>query len=383
MPRADQDGVDPRMTKSNRIVLFKGVSEHNSVNGMVDAIAGAFTKRGFVCSIVNVAEGGLANDMPGLIAGGDIGLIFCLNGFGLPRHQGSFYDKIEIPVFLYFVDHPAYHRDRILVPQRNRLMSFPSPNQIDFFHRFFDSELRFFGSEVTVAHIPHAAVTGAPVPWRERDIDVFFSGSVMQGDFRISDALLAAHDEDPLRPLEDILIETKSIPSPDMGSLLETFIQADGFLRNRVKRDLLEACAGRMSMTICGEGWDDLGGPGVDVRGLVPAPQTLEMMAKSKITLNLLPPYYASHERVFQAMANGSVAATTPSEMWTDAPGVLTLPYDADAAAAVLTDALADDAGLQETAGKGTEAFLSSDTWEHRVAEIIEFVRRSGFILDS
>ncbi|MHA1597998.1 MAG: glycosyltransferase family protein [Alphaproteobacteria bacterium] len=361
------------MATSNRIILFKGVSEHNSVNGMVDAIADAFEARGFVCSIVNVAEGGLAKDMPDLIAGGDVCLIFSLNGFGLPRQTGSFYDKTDIPVMVFFVDHPAYHRDRILAPVRNLMMSFPSPGHVDFCHRFF-------GPGLIVDHIPHAAVAGAPLPWGARDIDVFFSGSPLSGDFRIADAALAAHDADPLRPLEDILIDTDGVAASDLESLLTTFVQADGFLRNRVKRDFLKAC-GALSLTVCGEGWDDLGGPGCDVRGRVSAQQTLEMMARSKITLNLLPPYYASHERIFQAMANGSVAATTPSDLSTKLPGLLTLPYDADAAALSLAENLAFDEGLRELAGQGERTFHSAHTWDHRVGDIIAFVRQSGFAI--
>jgi hypothetical protein len=115
--------------------------------------------------------------------------------------------------------------------------------------------------------------------------------------------------------------------------------------------------------------------PGQRARFLPPMPvaDTIAAMRRSRIVLNPLPPYYQSHERPLQAMANGAVAAEGPNAAMDAAfpGGYLSLPAAPHAAAAALEAALADEARLKAIAEAGHAACLAGHLWEHRAAEIL------------
>lgn|GEM_PF-1542990 len=380
------------------VLLFKGQSQYNSVNGMVDAFERAFSDAGFDCLTPNVLDQEDMERVRNLITEDRVSMIFSLNGYGIPQQAGTYFDKIDIPVFIYFVDHPIFHSQRILAPVRNLFMSFPTSHHVDFCRMFF-------GDVLNVTHIPHAAETGTCGDWNDRDIPLFFSGTPMMGAtneewsqwcretperLKNVHAMIAAHKESPGRPLELIIADQLDVQPPWDGegriAILTYFEKIDFYLRSLVKWETVSALR-NLPLSVCGEGWETLDGAGDDwnVLGWVSAEETLNRMSRAKITLNLLPPYYESHERVFQAMANGSVPATTPAGLWDDlfAAGepdacLLSLPYDSADAAGFLTEALADDDRLREISKRGYEASKSSHTWRHRVDSILEFMRSHG-----
>jgi spore maturation protein CgeB len=109
------------------------------------------------------------------------------------------------------------------------------------------------------------------------------------------------------------------------------------------------------------------------------APEVARLTAQARIVVNSCTPYHGSHERLFQAMAAGAVALTSPTAwLGRAAPdGVLaqTRPDLGDAAA--LADRLLDDpAQAQAIAAAGRAWFEASHTWVHRAAAIREEVGR-------
>ena len=154
------------------------------------------------------------------------------------------------------------------------------------------------------------------------------------------------------------------------------FAAVDIYLRSRVKLDLVAALLHR-PMLICSAGWAALASkPGrAKFRPTIPATCAVATMRRAKIVLNPLPPYYESHERPLQAMANGAVAANGPSEFLYDAfpRGFLQLPAMPRAAAAVIEAAFDDDDGLRTIAETGHKACMAAHLWDHRARQLIAF----------
>ncbi len=136
------------------------------------------------------------------------------------------------------------------------------------------------------------------------------------------------------------------------------------------------AALAHLPLVMCGEGWERVAIPGSAIRYLGPLPTaaTIDLMRRSKLVLNPLPPYYESHERPLQAMANGAVAAIGPSEYLADAfprRGYLALSRDSTAAAAELEQALADDDRLRALAAAGHADCMAAHLWDHCAREFL------------
>lgn len=363
------------------IVLFKGHSQYDSVNTMVEQLGAAFGRVGAPAVILDTRSASCVGEALALLRRGAVRLFVSLNGYGIPEEGAGFYAESPAPVLIYFVDHPAYHYPRIRAGLPRLIATFPTAHHVEFCRRFIRDD-------IPLHHLPHATAAADAAPWKERDIALFFSGSLLADpeSFRAEwaghgaevagrlGAIVAAHDAAPTRPLHEAVLAVLDGAEPPVEVLASYLITADTYLRSRVKRDLAQALA-HLPLTLCGEGWARFAGELTRATLLpaMPAAATFAAMRRSRIVLNPLPPYYESHERPLQAMAHGAVAANGPSGMMAAAfPGAyLPLPAGPQEAAAVIEAALADSALLQSIAGIGHNACLAGHLWDHRAAEIL------------
>jgi hypothetical protein len=306
-----------------------------------------------------------------------------LNGFGVPAAgQGpGFYVESAAPVVIFFVDHPAYHYPTLRAPLPRLRASFPTAHHLEFCRRFVRDD-------IALAHLPHATVAAEAAPWQDRDIPLFLSASLMADPepFRAQwrqhgpevagrlNAIVEAHDAAPTRPLhEHVLAALGGIVTP-IEILASYFITVDTYLRSRIKRDLAAALM-HLPLLVCGEGWRGLASMAGAAQfvGPLPAGETIARMRRAKIVLNPLPPYYESHERPLQAMANGAVAANGPSSFLAEAfpRAYLPLPAAPREAASVLEAALRDDERLRAIAVAGHDMCMAAHLWDHRAGEIL------------
>jgi len=374
------------VTASNpdRVVLFKGVSQYGSVNAMVGELAHAFERRGLRPAVVDMTEDALRRDLGPLLEGGQVALFCCVNGIGLPSDGAGFYALSDAPVFAFFVDHPVYHLDRLGAAVPRLAVSFPTADNVACCRRMV-------GPVPPACHVAHGAAAVSETPWKDRDIPMLFSGTCHggppeeqrrawreRGDAEVLKAIVEAHDAEPERPLEQVVAEIAGLDEGDDAALAPVFIAADTYLRDRAKARVVAALAGTGAV-VCGEHWEFLSEsvPGVRFKGEQGAEAVKALMRQAKITLNALPPYYASHERVFQAMAAGSVAASTPSPLWRETfpeGEMIELPYGEAGVGEVLRAALADDGRLRRMAEDGRRAFAAAHTWDHRAGAILDAV---------
>ncbi len=370
------------------IVLFKGHSQYDSVNTMVDQLARALERLGAATAILDTRAGDCVAAATALVRQRRIRLFLSLNGFGIPdAGQGAgFYGESDAPVLIYFVDHPAYHHPRIRAPLPRLIATFPTAHHVAFCRRFIRDD-------IALHHLPHATEAADMLPWEERERALFLSASLLTDPepFRAQwrqhgpevaarlDTMVEAHEAAPTRPLHETVLAVLGAAAPPVEVLASYMITVDTYLRSRAKLALVQALAD-LPLTVCGEGWAKRARPGQRASFLpaMPVGEVIAAMRSSKIVLNPLPPYYELHERPLQAMANGAVAANGPcAPMEVTFPGgFLALPVEPAAAAAGLEAALADEPRLQAIAAAGHTACLAGHLWEHRAAAILRLAER-------
>ena len=365
------------------VVLFKGHSQYDSVNTMVDQLAAALERLGAATLILDTRDADCVATAVGLVRQRQVRLFLSLNGFGIPAAgQGAgFYGESDAPVLIYFVDHPAYHLARIRAPLPRLIATFPTAHHVAFCRRFIRDD-------IPIHHLPHATTAAAAAPWSARDEALFLSASLMTDPepFRAQwrqhgaevearlEGMIAAHDAAPTVPLHETVLAGLGGVVPPAEVLVSYMITLDTYLRSRIKLRLAQALA-HLPLTLCGEGWEPHRTPGQRACFLpaMAVAGTIAAMRRTRIVLNPLPPYYESHERPLQAMANGAVAANGPSALLEKdfAGGFLPLPAEPVAAAAAIEAALGEPAQLEAIAAAGHRLCLAGHLWEQRAAEIL------------
>lgn len=366
-------------------VLYKGHSAFESLNTMVDHWAAALGRAGFRPTIVDVRRPDAVARTVHLIRTDEVALFLSLNGYGVPAdgHGPGFYGESTAPLVMVFVDNPLYHPQTIRCEVPRAVVTFPTPHQISLCRDHIRADLPIF-------HIPHAAEPGRGVPWRDRDIPVLIAGSAHDDPERARagwaaygpavrarlEDILAAHTVAPRRPLHEVALETLGHDRPSTDLLRSYFCVVDHYLRSAARVDFVRAASG-LPLTLVGHGWDTLVPSRASHHALGPRPAAavFDLMARSKLVLNVLPPYYESHERPFQAMAHGAAAAAVAAPWFLEAVGVdavWPLPPGPNAAASAVAMALADDDRLAAIAARGAASLREAHTWDHRLKRLLD-----------
>jgi len=371
------------------VVLFQSVSQYQSLNTMAREIADAWEARGVAARMVNLRRSGY-EAIEAAVAGGDVRAVITISGYGIvDPHPGGrlhgIYRNAGVPVVSLYFDPLFYYLDQLDAAVPGRLVTTTS-----------DAEIGYWRSRpappADIRSLPHGA---APVPapardWRARDIPLLFSGSgprdpegmrlewadhgrTVAGQLnRILEVHRAAAAP---RPLDHIIAEAigGEVDVSNPALLQPYFLTVDLYLRARLRWRLISALADR-PLTVVGDGWEALAerlaGRRVRFLPAVDAAGVRELIGRSRITLNTCTPHHGSHERVFQAMAAGSLALTTPTG-WFDreapAGALVRLDPERDAAGPLVDDLLAAPERAETLAETGRRWFLGHHTWSHRV----------------
>jgi hypothetical protein len=370
---------------SGDVLLFKGHSDFASVNAMLGECAEALAGLGLEPTVLDVRDPGHIAAALAVVRGGRLAFTLCMSGMGLPEagHGEGFYAETAAPVVALWLDHPVFLYPRVRLPLARLVSTFPAPHHVAFC-------LAKVRADRPALHLPHGATPGPARPWRERDIPALFSGSTIHADPEAAragwaaahgapaaaqlNAVVEEHFARPLAPLEEAIAAV--VGEKPVEPLYSYYKVVDDYLRSRARVAFLNAAA-RLPITVVGRGWEGLApeaNSGLRVLPEMPAPEVANLMGRSRIVLNLLPSYFGAHERPFQAMAAGAVAATLPLG-WFDAAvakdAYLGLPYAPAAFADALAAALGDDARLQAIAAAGAAALASGHTWRHRMETLL------------
>lgn len=378
-----------------RFILFRGSSLYGSVDRMLDSLAAAFEGQSDAAPIIDATGPDYVRLLQQAINDGPVDAFLGFSGIGIDqRAEGNLYNALEKPLVTLYLDPLLLYWNQIATPIRRRLITTTAPGDLDYW-------TGTLGLPVPLHHLPHAAIPlppgTAPTPWERRGIALLHAGTAPQDPAAMRaawaqhgplvegrlNAMLDAHDADPFAPLPEIIAgvghPVAALGSPQ--SLYPYFQTLDLYLRARVRWRMILALLDR-ELTLVGPGWGAVvaAAPGkvrAKLLGAKPAPEVAALTADARIVVNSCTPYHGSHERLFQAMAAGAVALTSPTGWLRDfAPDGALAQVRPDLAdtATVADGLLTDPAQAQVLAEAGRAWFEAHHTWAHRAATLKEMV---------
>ena len=249
--------------------------------------------------------------------------------------RGYIWEAYDIPVFNIVVDHPLYYTERYeLLPPRYYQFHIDKDHE-RYYHRYYP-ELQSGGFLPLAGTSLDYKLDEIDEHFKDRDIDCLFVGTYMNPDeymkyiTRINDEYTAFYlgivDDmysNPMRSLTDVAHEHCLREMGEMSiedwrlcyqclNFIDLYVRAVG--RERVIKTLVN---NGIKVDIFGHKWDELKGAdssNMIIHGPVDSVTCLQYMKRSKISLNVLPWFReGAHDRVFNAMANGSVCLTDRS----------------------------------------------------------------------
>ena len=308
-----------------KIVMIKGQSKYNVVRCFVDQLAEGFRKNNCEAEVLDFYMGDgekiiarlqeLQNDPPDVV--------FSFNGIGYDIIR----KYVEVPYVGWLVDHPTIHHQRLVQWNQNAYVVCVDKSHADMVGKFYDN----VGG---VSFLPHGGCYGnAKRPYKERKIDVLFSGSYTSSEAylqqlqenlepyeqQVAFILLTKMQEQNLtleQALESFLIENEiSFTNEEFTDLCLNFVEVDYFIRAFYREELLRTLTKNgICVDIYGDRWEQFACENKENLRLhepLDFMESLDVMGNAKISLNSIPSFKGGgHERIFSAMLNGSLCVT-------------------------------------------------------------------------
>ncbi len=371
------------------VFITYGNSQFDFQASVAEELAEGFRALGYRAIASGFGDKERLSRASAIIRESGISLVVAMNGAGFSREPGGyseFRNSLGAPVAAVFIDHPAYHTERIAAPIDRLLATTPGRYDAAFIRQFIRTDI----PTPTIRHGAVRPLPGVAKPWRERDIDVLVPSS-LHGDpdaeraawphrygfvaAVLLNGVVEVHNAEPTRPLQEAVTDIVGDRVTSFNEFLEYFHVVDHHLRARAKLHAVRALrdAG-VRVTVCGPGWPDLG-DGVTLIPSVPAVEAFALMGRAKLVANHLPPYYESHERPLQAALYGAAAGSPPSdwlETAMDGQAIILPPPPKDAAATIAAALASPD--LAERAALGRAAVENGQLWMHRSGELARIV---------
>ncbi len=333
--------------------------------------------------------------------------------YGSGYLTGSFWSDTDIPVYNMVVDHPLYYQQYIrFLPKRYTQLSIDR-DHIRYMQRCFPSvnlggELGFVPLGGTAVNADGKALPGMRyLPVKSRSMDIIFTGNYtppqrlekfldgMDSEYRdFYHELVQEVIEEPDCLVEDIArrkLEKElgtAVSDSDMAACMPNMMFVDLTVRFYYRAKAVSALADSgIKIYTFGAGWDMLEcrhQENIIQAGSVNSQECLDMMSQAKLSLNVMPWFKdGAHDRVFNAMLNGSVCVSDPSrylkELFTDGRELAFYELsDIGALSGRVCELLSDEVRLQEMADCAYEKCICSHTWKNRAEQIIELIRREN-----
>ena len=326
-------------------------------------------------------------------------LFFNHTGLNLLTEDGqSIWNLLEADCYDYIVDHPMYYHAALIFPVER--LTFVCVDE--YHHKFIQ---RFYEKKVKSIFLPLAGMiaSGPAMPFEDKDVDVIFTGSY--NPEQNAEAYVSSFEEEAgmlwkegyewllehkERTVEEAVEQCflKRGIKPDnlsLRNIIQMFRNIDGALRTQMRMNVVKALAeSGMHLHVYGNGWEYFEGEkrNLTIYGRISFRESIEQMKRAKIVLNVMPWFKAgSHDRIYTAMLNHSVACTDASEYLsqtlTDRKNVLFYSIDnLDGLAEQLHKWLKQPELLKEIAEEGYHYAKIHHTWQNRALELLTWMRQ-------
>lgn len=385
-----------------KVMFIKGLSQYDALRVFTDTLVKEFNKRGIGTVILDLTAS--VDEVKEILTdcvNGNIDAVFSFNGVGCNMEVNGKYlaAYTHTPHCVWLVDHPMRHVQRLRCPIETGL----NVITVDEDHQQYVD--RYIKNVSKTCMIGHGGIkSDKDIPYHERTIDVLFPGSYYSpegalkdlGDDEQSDMLKplifgiidlmkcnpALCEEDAIRQyfLEYRLNDMMNLIPDIMENiiLIDNYIRA--FRRHEVIRTLVES---GIKVHVYGAGWENFqceNRENLTVGHSLNFCETLDIMADSKIVLNVMPEFKrGTHERVVCAMLNGAVALTDTSSVYMQefTNGEEIVFYDItklELLPDIVNNILSDNSAAEKIAANGQQKALLRHQWSSRAETLIEIM---------
>ncbi|MBR1740935.1 MAG: glycosyltransferase [Lachnospiraceae bacterium] len=321
-----------RGDENMRILIVRGKSQYDATGVFFDEIKTGLEEKGAKTEVLDATDQEKYLAVRSTLADKTYDVILTFNGTILEENFSlkNILLKNNVVYCTILMDHPYMHHFRLKNPYAPMLVYSPDFNHVDYLKTYYPYIQ-------AIGFLPHAGCQSRKmIPYQERNVSISFSGSYSSPDkiaerFRqfspeiesIFWKIINFLQENVSYTVEDAVLKILSrenfqiSPEETAGTLSEfrlvdTYIRA--YFRDKVIRTIVSK---GIPVDVYGSGWENFEGgenSALRIHGQIGFYETLEVMANSKISLNVMPWFKnGSHDRVFTAMLCGAVPLTDPS----------------------------------------------------------------------
>ncbi len=380
-----------------RILLIKGKSQYDSTSVFMEELKSEFQNQGMLVDVLDSYQKEQYIQVRNSLQDTKYDMIFSINGMGLEKDSslGKILLNENAIYCTMLMDHPLIHHERLKNTYTYSMVLSPDRNHVKYLERYYKN----IWCEGFLAH--GGCQAKKIIPYKERSIAVSFMGSYQNPEKVWEEfskyplemrQLLEGCCRELLRHIDWDLeqairqqFEIRGIFCDDSQFadvsaefwLVDRYVRS--YYRDKVIRTIVEA---GIPVDVYGDGWESMPLKETELlrkHGKVNFIESLEVVADSKISLNVMPWFKAgSHDRVFSAMLCESICFTDASsylkEQCQDGENILFYKLEeCEQIPDKLISILQNDKKGESIARKGKELALSKHTWAERAKEIIDY----------
>lgn len=320
----------------------------------------------------------------------------------LPRavtDDGALYlDGLDGPFYNYLVDHPFYHHPGLVVPLKNYHVICLDENHVRYTKKYYPQIKSVFFLPLGATKAP------LPIPMEKKKESVLFIGTyncaaevyreiadlpeaLRRDDKELIERMLA----EPSLPQEEAfaqLLEERGeqISDTEFAVRMNRMYHVDRYLRNYYREEAIRTLVKhRIPVTVQGNNWEQLKEQEsryFQIQPPVDFSMNFQKIAEYEIVLNVSPLFQAgAHDRIFAAMANGSVCLTDRNvymdKNFKDGENIVLfspghfeeLPYLAE-------ELLENKQKREGIAANAEEEFDKKHSWQKRAEQFIDLMEK-------
>lgn len=370
------------------IILLEVPFQYGVVNCFLRDIAAGIRECGYTPVMCDVSAAGAAESLMEELPGAEG--VFSFNGTGaeLSVDGKSLFDHYDIPFLTCLLDAPQYFPGRIF-PSARSAVACVDEDHADLLRQCFPQRSVFcllHGGSLATCDVG------------ERDIAVLFPGSAP--DQRAIEKEICSYP----RSVQTMIHESKDTFLAGENSCLIECVRAsferhlaeysfdtsafiftvvDKYVRTaRRMRCLRELDRAGIPVDIIGAQWEGTRFACHSIHEPRRYEDVLSLMARSRIVLQVNPNFArGAHERVFSAMANGSVvvadANTCVESLFSSGEDIAFFTWDDYAhVPSLVGELLEDESARAQIAARGKEKVCTAHLWQHRAPAIVRMIEQ-------
>ena len=370
------------------ITILLGDDDTQMTNKLSREFASGFEALGFSTHQVIASSLFSFNTLKNEILTHDTGLFISLSGQGMDMNsENNVFEEFNIPFLLMLLDPPLHYWDKVSVPVGLTAISTLSETDKHFID-IYSSQRR------TLFQLAHAATPKLRQPWAKKDIGLFYCGTLRENP-KVQREGWSKHGELIQKRLNAILEEhlskngvslvtaiihvlSEEIDCSQAMALHPYYVTLDLYLRDYHRVQTLKSIDS-VPLVLAGGGWEtvlnEFYGANIKYLGRIHPNQVGTFYERAKVILNTINTYHESHERVFSALAAGSVALTSTSEFYRRAFSeneIVFFDWQETNLNEKCHSILANESHLQDIAKNGQLRFLNEHTWRHRARSVLK-----------